>query len=262
MGWIKFDTDTSDKPEVWQIANDLGIDPDAVVGKLLRVWAWFDDHTVDGNAPCVTKKLLDRAVGVTGFCDSMVSAGWMTDDGVMVGLSNFDRHNGKTAKERALTAQRVANSRAKGNGASNGTSVTSALPREEKEKSKNKDQEQKTYRAPRSLSVSVDELVNDHGVDKQVAADWLTVRKAKKSPLTQTALDNLITEFATAGLSVADGVRLCVQRGWVGFKPDWLKNEAPNDTATNHRRRLTPADVCQLENEQHAARREGRVYNA
>jgi hypothetical protein len=35
--WIKFDTSTSDKPEVWAIAESLGIDPDAVVGKLLRV---------------------------------------------------------------------------------------------------------------------------------------------------------------------------------------------------------------------------------
>lgn len=262
MGWIKFDTDTSDKPEVWQIANDLGIDPDAVVGKLLRVWAWFDDHTVDGNAPCVTKKLLDRAVGVTGFCDSMVSAGWMTDDGKTIGLSNFERHNGKTAKDRALTAQRVANNRAKSNATGNGASVTSALPREEKEKSKKEDQKQKTDRAARSVSVSAEQLANDHGVDKQVAADWLTVRKAKKSPLTQTALDNLITEFATAGLSTADGVRLCVERGWVGFKPDWLKNGVSHETATTHRRRLTPADVCRLENEQHAARREGRVYNA
>lgn len=117
-------------------------------------------------------------------------------------------------------------------------------------------------RAPRSVSVSAEQLASEHGVDKQVAADWLTVRKAKKSPLTQTALDNLITEFATAGLSTADGVRMCVERGWVGFKPDWLKNGVSHETATNHRRRLTPADVCRLENEQHAARREGRVYNA
>jgi hypothetical protein len=56
--WIKFDTSTSDKPEVWAIAGQLGIDPDAVVGKLLRVWAWFDDQTETGNAPTVTKSLL------------------------------------------------------------------------------------------------------------------------------------------------------------------------------------------------------------
>ena len=139
MSWSKFDTAPPDKPEVWLIADCLKIDPDAVVGKLLRVWAWFDDHSVDGNAPSVTKKLLDRAVGVEGFCDAMLSAGWMTDDGELISLSNFDRHNGKTAKDRALTAIRVANHKGKGNGAGNAQGVSGALPREEKSKNKKKE---------------------------------------------------------------------------------------------------------------------------
>lgn len=65
--WIKFEICTPDKAEVWQIADTLSIDPDAVVGKLLRVWIWFDQQTENGNAPSVTKKLLDRSVGVLGF---------------------------------------------------------------------------------------------------------------------------------------------------------------------------------------------------
>ena len=35
--WIKFELTTMDKPEVCQIADVAGIDPDAVVGKLMRV---------------------------------------------------------------------------------------------------------------------------------------------------------------------------------------------------------------------------------
>jgi hypothetical protein len=74
--WIKFETCTHDKSEVWAIAATLGIDADAVVGKLLRVWAWFDEHTSEGNADTVTssvtKTLLDRLVGVNGFCNAMV----------------------------------------------------------------------------------------------------------------------------------------------------------------------------------------------
>ena len=92
--WLKFEKSTSDKPEVWAIAEELGIDPDAVVGKLLRVWGWFDEQSEEGNAPSVSKMLLDRRVGVTGFCDAMVLCGWMTDDGNQVMLPNFDRHRG------------------------------------------------------------------------------------------------------------------------------------------------------------------------
>jgi len=106
--WIKFETATSDKPEVWVIASALSIDPDAVVGKLLRVWAWFDQHTESGNAKSVTKMLLDRNVGVTGFCDAVIASGWMTERDGEIQLPNFGRHNGKTAKTRLLTAKRLA----------------------------------------------------------------------------------------------------------------------------------------------------------
>jgi hypothetical protein len=138
--WIKFETATSDKPEVWAMAQSLGIDADAVVGKLLRVWAWFDQQTQEGNAvgngasvtSSVTKALLDRRVGVSGFCDSMILSGWMADDGQSLTLPNFDRHNGKTAKTRAMTAKRVATHKAKSNAGSVTSSVSDALPREEK----------------------------------------------------------------------------------------------------------------------------------
>jgi len=136
--WLKFEKSTSDKPEVWAMAEQLGIDPDAVVGKLLRVWAWFDEQSEKGNAPSVTKMLLDRRVGVTGFCDAMISCSWMVEEGTQVQLQNFDRHNGKTAKERSLTAKRQQKHRGKSNDNSNGVSVTSPLPREEKRREENK----------------------------------------------------------------------------------------------------------------------------
>jgi hypothetical protein len=135
--WIKFEICTHDKSEVWAIAAMLKIDADAVVGKLLRVWAWFDQHTPEGNATTVTssvtKTLLDRLVGVSGFCEAMVEVGWMIDDGTSISLPKFARHNGKTAKSRVLTAKRVAEHKRKGNAAN----VTLALPKEEKRREEN-----------------------------------------------------------------------------------------------------------------------------
>jgi len=130
--WIKFEVSTLDKPEVCQIADMAEIDPDAAVGKLLRVWAWFDQQTEKGNAPSVSKKLLDRLVGVSGFCDFMMSVGWMESQDGMINLPNFDRHNGKTAKNRALTAKRVADHKGKSNAPSVSGALANALPREEK----------------------------------------------------------------------------------------------------------------------------------
>ena len=99
--WIKLQKDTPDKPEVLAIASRMDLDPDAVVGKLVRIWSWFDTHTVDGNALSVTYSLLDRLAGVTGFAEQMAFVGWLNQDGHVLSLPNFDFHNGQSAKKRA-----------------------------------------------------------------------------------------------------------------------------------------------------------------
>ena len=134
--WIKVEHWTPDKPEVFRIADRLKIDPDAVVGKLVRIWIWADQQTTDGNAPSVTKTLLDRVASVNGFADAMISARWLeeVDDGVQ--FVNFDRHNGQTSKMRAQTAKRVKKSRfvvTQMKRDCNGESVTEALPEKRRE---------------------------------------------------------------------------------------------------------------------------------
>lgn len=70
--------------------------------------------------------------------------------------------------------------------------------------------------------------LGEHGVGEQLAADWLTVRRQKRAPLTQTALDGLVREAVTAGIPVVEAVRICVERGWVGFKASWgWRDDAP-----------------------------------
>ena len=134
--WMKVEKATPDKPEVFAIAETLGIDPDAAFGKCFRVWSWFDDHTTNGksNGCCVSKLLVDRLVSVSGFADCMVSVGWLVADGVGVSASNFDRHNGKTAKTRAMTAKRVAKH---ANAKLTQKLTPDALPREEKRRVNN-----------------------------------------------------------------------------------------------------------------------------
>lgn len=143
--WLKIETVTPDKPEVLEMANELNLDPDAVFGKLFRVWTWFDSHSEDGNAPSVTQMLLDRQVGVTGFVTAMVNVKWMIKNENGLSIPNFDTHNGATAKKRANTARRVAKSR-KGNANDNASSnddvtpeaLQKALAREEKRREEEK----------------------------------------------------------------------------------------------------------------------------
>lgn len=62
------------------------------------------------------------------------------------------------------------------------------------------------------------------GVEEGVASDWITIRKAKKSPLTLTALAGVEREAAKAGISLQAAIRYCCEAGWVGFNAEWHAN--------------------------------------
>lgn len=131
--WIKVEVITPDKPEIFQIAEILNIDPDAVLGKLVRIWAWADQQTVDGNAGSVTKGVLDRIAFITGFADALIAVGWLAYDGNKLVLPNFDRHNGESSKKRALTNRRVAAHRKNETQKVTQPALQKVLPEEEEE---------------------------------------------------------------------------------------------------------------------------------
>lgn len=158
--WLKMESSTPEKAEVMAITARLGWeDTDLTVGKLFRLWRWFDQQTVDGNARSVTSALLDRVIGVTGFCAAVAEVGWLDITESGISLPKFDRHNGTTAKSRALTSKRVQKHKgnadgngvgnAKGNGVCVTSALTAALPREEKRREEEKTKESRAN-APRS----------------------------------------------------------------------------------------------------------------
>ena len=141
MAWIKLETHIFDKVEIFSIAQELNLDPDSVVGKCARVWAWFDANTTDGVTKSVTTALLDRYCGVTGFSKSMINVGWMVLENGNLYLPNYDRHNSQTAKDRALGAKRAAKHKKnkdlaidKNNGNSNAITNDKPLPKSKVEK--------------------------------------------------------------------------------------------------------------------------------
>ena len=242
--WIKFELATMDKPEVCQIADLADIDPDAVVGKLMRVWGWFDQQTESGNAPSVSKKLLDRLVGVSGFCEFMQSVGWMIDGDGIISLPNFDRHNGKTAKNRVLTAKRVANHKVKTNAETNAPIVSGALPKEEKRREENK-----------ALKESIDEafskfwrLYPKKVSKKDAAKAWAKV-KPDLFPVIMQALAN---QISSDGWARDDGKYIPNAATWLNAER-WEDEVTPNvsgqsNTGTTGQGRLSLVDQVRQRN--------------
>lgn len=260
--WIKFELATLDKPEVCQVAELADIDMDAVVGKLLRVWGWFDQHTEDGNAPSVSKKLLDRMVGVSGFCEHMKAVGWMFEADGVISLPRFERHNGKTAKNRLLTAKRVANHKAS-NAKGNAPIVSDALPKEDVDvdvEKKQQDQDQKppqppegevAAEAPTTPGSGHEQLADapppeqpepkpkakaakfdpitacPPNVSPEVWAKWVQCRKEQGKPLKQTTCEAQAAQLANHP-APDDVIRKSIAAGWQGLFPESTAAAAGN----------------------------------
>lgn len=70
------------------------------------------------------------------------------------------------------------------------------------------------------------------GVELNVWNDFLELRKAKRAPLSNTALAAIEREAALAGWSLNDALAESAARGWQSFKADWVK-ETRYGTATS-----------------------------
>ena len=109
--WIKMRCNLDTDPAVFQMAAALEMDELAVVGRLWKVWAWADQHIADCNAVSVTANVLDRITTTPGFAEAMRKVGWLEGRDGDLSFPHFDRHNGQTAKKRALTKNRVEKTR-------------------------------------------------------------------------------------------------------------------------------------------------------
>ena len=205
--WIKVECVTPDKPEVFQLAEILNIDPDAVTGKLIRVWIWADQQTIDGNAKGVTRMLLDRITGVTGFANAMLQTCWLEEINGSLAFSGFDKHNGQGAKKRAESNRRVSKHREKLKQECNADSVTKSVTREEKrreEKSNNKKENIKKKKSvSRATKLKDDFLLTDHRLNL-ANTYWIERDRPDLAARTQEIFDAFTNHAKANGKSYVD----------------------------------------------------------
>jgi hypothetical protein len=127
------------------------------------------------------------------------------------------------------------------------------------------DTDKKKKKAKAPAAPSPVSLLTALEVGEQVANDWLAIRKQKRLPFTQTALEGLIAETEKAGLSLHNALLICCNRGWGSFEAAWLdkpqsrqsvpyeskqdkvKSWADRVTGNHHDKRTPPADFIDVE---------------
>ena len=65
-------------------------------------------------------------------------------------------------------------------------------------------------------------VATPEGVSDSVWQEFKSLRKAKKAPITQRAIDAITTEAKKANWTLEKALEECVVRGWQAFKADWV----------------------------------------
>jgi hypothetical protein len=66
------------------------------------------------------------------------------------------------------------------------------------------------------------------GVSPKIWQDFLKLRKAKKAPMTDTALEGIRHEAHKAGYTLEAALETCCKRGWQGFDAEWVSGKPPS----------------------------------
>ena len=80
----------------------------------------------------------------------------------------------------------------------------------------------KEKKSPTSIEVDF------YDVPKELIADFERIRKAKRAPITQTAIDKIKKEAEEIKLTLSDALTFCCMRGWAGFNKDWILKDKDN----------------------------------
>ena len=97
----------------------------------------------------------------------------------------------------------------------------------------NPDKPKKRKPSAARIELEAYRVLGEHGIDGQLAQDYIALRKSHRAPITQTALKGIEREANNAGLSLEQALTICCERGWRGFNAGWLHSDRGNRPAAN-----------------------------
>jgi hypothetical protein len=102
--WVPYDVCLPQKPEVLELVDRTGLQPDQVVGRLLMLWGWAALNSSDGTARMSVRLLAKLCGGDEEFWREVESVGWLVIDAEngTVAIPGWERRFSQAAKSRAL----------------------------------------------------------------------------------------------------------------------------------------------------------------
>jgi hypothetical protein len=218
------------------------------VGALVTLWGVTrrQGKRVDDDLfiKYATLDVIDDISDLPGFGEAMECVGWaeQTGDGVIF-PNFFCSHNvdpKEDFKEKAAERQRRFREKQRANPAdfcdkkeheigseidqnSNVMrNVTGDVTSNDRERERERERDIKTTKEKiKKEKPSVVKKPDD--VIDSVWIDFVKIRSSMRAPITQTGLDGIAREAMKAKISLQSALEVCCERGWRGFKADWIE---------------------------------------
>jgi len=240
--WIKMRSNLRDDPRVVALARTLEEDRHTVVGRLHAFWSWADQHSSDGTLSRCDRDWVDEYVSRRGFGSALVSVGWLEERDDGLAIPEFEKHNGDSAKARAMASQRKRRQRSRGSvtkgaGQSSRSDRDEGVTREEKRREEEKKKKNKKKKGgsgatsqhpgPDDWRQGVPEELNKPDYLKAIEY-WVKERARKHSkPADRYPAARSMSRSLGALLSLPHEQRLqalhrAADRLWKGIEPHYL----------------------------------------
>ena len=219
--WIKVEVATSYKPEVLRIAELLGVSRRECMGILVDFWAWLDANAHSESVRNLSRKSLDDVLHCPGLAATLEAVGWVEwdDKTASARITNYDRHNGNSAKRRAYDQKRQSEKR-RNLSASN---ADKKRTREEKRR-----EEITTTSKAKTDTKAVAASPLPGWLDKPTWDRFLEARsamKARATPHAQALLLRDLAKLREAGQDPTAVLEQSISRSWRGLFA--VKGDAP-----------------------------------
>jgi hypothetical protein len=225
--WIKFEVATLDKPEVLRMAELLGIKRREMLGLLLDFFVWLDRNSCHGSVTHMSRMSLDDVTHTPGFSAVLCDVGWaeMDDSTGVMTIKHWDRHNGKSAKTRALAKDRKVTERS----------------RSERDKNVTREEKRRDISSLRSDIEHPNTSLPDW-IPKDAWQQWCAHRGKK---LTAPAKEKQIVKLRTLreqGLDLVAVIDAAIESGWATFYPPRAERKVSSGSRVS--REELAAQVC------------------
>ena len=186
----------------------LSLEEDLAYRRLLDMY-YDTELPIPNNIPLVSRKLRIAAEVVKTVLEEFFELG---EDG----YRNFRADNEINEYRKFIDKQ-------KANGSKGGRPKKShRKPTANPSQSQNNPNQEPITNNHKPIKEKATIVATPKGVSQSVWDDFKILRKAKKAPITQRAIDGLIAEANKAGWTLEQGLIECCMRGWQAFKAEWV----------------------------------------